>query len=75
MAKSTKSRSEEMFTASQKKDERDLMEKAKARQARTDKSARLKALRLGKQAFDLKAMEIKAAEDLAKKNKAPRPNS
>ncbi|MAF46720.1 MAG: hypothetical protein QGH73_00530 [Rhodospirillales bacterium] len=57
MLKRVKSKAEEQFAAIQKKDKEALMEKEKAQQARTDKMARLKALRLAKEASDREAAE------------------
>jgi hypothetical protein len=51
------SRAEEQFTATQKKDEQALKAKDKAAQERADKRARLKALRLAKEASDAEAMD------------------
>ena len=57
MKKPSISRAEEQFTATQKKDEQALKAKDKAAQERADKRARLKALRLAKEASDAKAMD------------------
>ena len=46
MLKSVKSRAEEQFTATQKKDKQALAEKEKAKIDSAEKTARLKALRL-----------------------------
>ena len=46
MLKSAKSRAEEQFTATQKKDKQALQEKEKAKLDNAEKTARLKALRL-----------------------------
>ncbi len=54
MLKSVKSRAEEKFTATQKKDNQALKEKEKARQQRMEHTARLRALRLAKEAADKK---------------------
>ena len=67
MLKSVKSRAEEHFTATQKKEKLALKEKEKARQERQEHTARLRALRLAKEAADKEAAE-KAA---AKKKKKP----
>ncbi len=66
MAKSAKSRAEEQFAATQKKDTRALNEKEIARQERAEHVASLRALRLAKEAADKKA-----AEKAAAKNKNP----
>ena len=69
MLKSAKSRAEEHFTATQKKDKQVLKEKEKARQEKADHVAGLRALRLAKEAADKKAAEAAAAEKMAAKNK------
>ena len=55
MLKSVKSRAEEQFAATQKKDKQALKEKEKARQERAEHMAKLRALRLAKEAADKKA--------------------
>ena len=62
MLKSVKSRAEEQFAATQKKDKQVLKEKEKARQERAKHVASLRDLRLAKAAADQKA---------AAKNKKP----
>ena len=57
MDKSLKSRAEEKFAAAQKKDKRVLTEKEIARQERAEQVARLRALRLAKEATDKEAAE------------------
>jgi hypothetical protein len=57
MSKSARSRAEEQFTATQKKDKQALKEKDKARQEREEHVASLRALRLAKEAADKKAAE------------------
>ncbi len=57
MDKSIKSRAEERFAATQKKDKRVLNEKEIARQERAVEVARLRALRLAKEATDKEAAE------------------
>ncbi len=52
MLKSVKSRAEEKFAATQKKDEQALKEKEHAWQQRMEHTARLRALRLAKEAAD-----------------------
>ena len=52
MLKSLKSRAEEQFAATQKKDEQALKEKENAWQQRMEHTARLRALRLAKEAAD-----------------------
>ncbi len=71
MLKSVKSRAEEQFAATQKKDKQALTEKEKARQERTEHVAGLRALRLAKEAADKEAAEEAAAEKAAAKNKKP----
>ncbi len=66
MSKSAKSRAEQHFTATQKKDKQILQEKEDARQARADGVARLKALRLAKEAVDKQAEEAAEAEKAEK---------
>ena len=66
MLKSARSRAEERFAATQKKDKQALNEKEKARQEEAENVARLRALRLVKEAADKKA-----AEKAAAKNKKP----
>lgn len=57
MLKSVKSRAEEQFAATQKKAKLALKEKDKARQERAESVARLRALRLAKEAADKAAAE------------------
>ncbi len=52
MLKSVKSSAEEKFAATQKKDEQALKEKENAWQQRMEHTARLRALRLAKEAAD-----------------------
>ncbi len=54
MLMSVKSRAEEKFAATQKKDEQALTEKENAWQQRMEHTARLRALRLAKEAADKK---------------------
>ena len=69
MSKSAKSRAEEQFAAIQKKDKLVVKEKEKAEQERADHVARLRSLRLAKEAADKKAAADAAAQKLAAKNK------
>ena len=69
MLKSVKSRAEEQFAATRKKDKQALKEKEKARQERAEHVASLRALRLAKEAADKKAAEKAAAEKAAAKTK------
>ncbi len=55
MYQSVKSRAEEQFAATQKKNKPALKEKEKARQERAEHVARLRALRLAKEAADKEA--------------------
>ena len=70
MLKSVKSRAEEQFAATQKKNKQALKEKEKMRQERAEQVASLRALRLAKEAADKKAdTEKAAAKNLAAKKK------
>ncbi len=70
MLKSVKSRAEEQFAATQKKDKQALKEKEKERQERAEHVAGLRALRLAKEAADIKTAEKEAAEKEAAKKEA-----
>ncbi len=61
MSKSTITRAEEQFAATQKKDKKALKEKEKAQQEKAGHVANLRALRLAKEATEKKAAEKKAA--------------
>ena len=52
LAGNIKSRAEELFLKTEKEDKRILMEKEKAKQKVAEKTARLKALRLAKEAVE-----------------------
>jgi hypothetical protein len=69
MWKSAKSRAEEQFAATQNKGKKALTEEDKARQERVEHTARLRALRLAKEAADKKAADEAADEKTAAKNK------
>ena len=69
---SAKSKAEEKFAAMQKKADRALQESEKIRQERTAQMAKLKALRLAKEAEDRATAEKLAAEKAAAKAKKPR---
>lgn len=69
MLKSVKSRAEEQFAASKKKEKQFLNEKEKARLESAKKVARLRALRLAKEAADKEAADEAEAEKAAAKNK------
>ncbi len=71
MVESVKSRAEEKFSAIQKKDEKAMNEKKKALQERAEHVARLRALRLAKEAADKEAADKEAAEKAAAKKKKP----
>ncbi len=66
---SAKSKAEEQFAATQKKDMQALNEKDRARQETSERVARLRGLRLAKEAADKKVAEDAAAEKSAAKNK------
>jgi hypothetical protein len=70
MLKSVKSRAEEQFAATQKKDKQALKEKEKARQERAEHMARLRGLRLAKEEADRKAAKKAAEEEAAEKKAA-----
>ena len=70
MAKSARSRAEQHFTASQKKDKQDLKEREKAWQDKLDRTATLRALRLAKEAEDKQAADAAAALKAATKKPA-----
>jgi hypothetical protein len=69
MVKSAKSRAEEQFAATQKKDKQALNERKEARQAEAEHMASLRALRLAKEAADKKVAEEAAIEKAAAKKK------
>ncbi|MDP7639534.1 MAG: hypothetical protein QGG73_07445 [Candidatus Hydrogenedentes bacterium] len=71
MLKSVKSRAEEQFATTQKKDKQALKEMEKVRQDRASHVAGLRALRLAKEAADKKVAEKAAAEKTAAKSKRP----
>ncbi len=71
MLRSAKSRAEEQFAATQKKDKQALKEKEKARQKSAEHVAGLRALRLAKEAAEKRAAEKAAAEKAAAKKKKP----
>ncbi len=73
MLQSVKSRAEEQFAATQKKDKQALNERDAARRAEAEHMASLRALRLAKEAADKKVAEEAAIEKAAaKKKKASR---
>jgi len=67
--KSAKSKAEEHFTASKRKDEQDLKDKEIVRRERAEKVAKLRALRLSKEATDKEAAERVDANKAAADNK------
>jgi len=67
MLKSVKSRAEEQFTATQKKDKQILKEREKAQQERAEHTSKLRSLRLAKEAADI----AKAEKTAATKKKTP----
>ncbi len=69
MQKPVKSTAEEKFAAIQKKDKQALTDREKARQAEAEHTAKLRALRLAKQAADKEAAEEADAAKAASKNK------
>ena len=69
MRMSARSRAEEHFTATQKKDKQAQKEKAKERRKIADHVLSLRSLRLAKEAADKNAAEKAAAEKAAAKNK------
>ncbi len=69
MRKSARSRAEEQFTATQKKDKQALKEKVKERRKIADHVLSLRSLRLAKEAADKEAAEKAAAEKAVAKNK------
>jgi hypothetical protein len=71
MLKTVKSRAEEQFTATQKKDKQALKEKDRAWQQRMEHTASLRALRLAKEAADKEAAEEAATKTAATKKKKP----
>ena len=73
MLKSAKSRAEEQFAATRKKDKQALKEKEKVRLERAEHVGRLRTLRLAKEEAERKTAEKEAAEkEAAKKKKASR---
>ena len=66
-----KSRADEQFAATQKKDNQARKERDKASQERAEHVTRLKALRLAKEADDKIAADKEAAEKAAAKKKKP----
>jgi hypothetical protein len=69
MLTSTKSRAEEQYAATQKKNKQALKQKEEAQLVSDQKIARLRALRLAKEAEDRKVAEKEAAQKVAAKKK------
>jgi len=69
MQKSSRSRAEEQFAATQKKAKQALSEKERARQAITDRMAKQKGLRLAKEAADKEVADKETADEAAAKTK------
>lgn len=65
MLKSTKTRAEEKFAATQKKHDQVMKKKEKDRQKELEHTASLRALRLAKEAADKEAADAAAAEKAA----------
>lgn len=74
MAKSVKSKAEEQFAATQKKAKLALKEKEKANQELVERVAKLRGLRLAKEAADKEAADLVAAEKAAAKAKKKKPS-
>ena len=73
MAKIAQTRAEKVFSTSARHDQQVLKDKAKAEQARADKMARLRELRLARDAAEAEeaAAEAEATEVAAKASKPP----
>ena len=69
MVKTAKSKAEEQFAATQKRDQLALKEKQDARQESADQVSKLRALRMAKEVADKEAAELAAAEKAAAKAK------
>lgn len=67
MRKAVKSRAEENYASSQRKTAQFLHEKERAREEMAERVARLKALRLAKEAEDKQAAALATAAKAAKK--------
>ncbi len=72
MQKSVRSKAEQHFAATQKKAAQAGKDKEKARKAEADHVAKLRALRLAKEAADKEAAEAAAGPAKAKKPSAPK---
>ncbi len=71
MMKTTRTKAEEKFAASQKNFQQAMNEREKAKKAKAEQVVKLKALRLAKEAEDKKAEEEAAAVKAAAKRKKP----
>ncbi|HJM51246.1 MAG TPA: hypothetical protein QGF63_15555 [Alphaproteobacteria bacterium] len=71
MWKSSKSRTEKQFTATQKKDKQILNEREKARREKAEHVAKLRALRLAKEAADKAGAEDADVMSGAAENETP----
>jgi hypothetical protein len=71
LANLTRSKAEQQFAATQKKAKNAAKEKEKSWQELNERVAKLKALRLAKEAADKEAAEQAAAEKAAAKKKRP----
>ena len=69
MQKSIRSKAEEKFAAIQKKDDKALSDRETARRKDAEHTAKLRALRLAKEAADKEADDLAAAEKAAAKAK------
>jgi|TARA_Y100000031_G_scaffold148324_1_gene184489 colicin import membrane protein len=69
--KSAKSRTEKQFTATQKRDKQILKEREKARREKAEHVAKLRALRLAKEAADKEASEEPDVKSGAAENETP----
>ncbi len=74
MANLTKSKAEQQFAATQKKAKQVAKDKEKSWLELNDRVAKLKALRLAKEAADKEAAEQAASEKAATKKKRLRPS-
>jgi colicin import membrane protein len=71
MWKSSKSRNEKQFTATQKKDKQILKEREKPRREKAEHVAKLRALRLAKEVADKEATEKAEAKNGVAESEAP----
>jgi len=72
MANTTKSKAEQLFAESDRKAKKALNDREKARQKSAAHTAKLRALRLAKEAADKEAADLSgAAKPIAKKRKKP----